>query len=66
MDTIEMGNLNQPEGAEGGDEGAIAETSLDEDGFRAGLDDDQRLDDAKTSSFSEENRDDKFAKRKRQ
>ena len=66
MDTIEMGNLNPPEGAEGGDEGAIAETSLDEDGFQACLDDDQRLDDAKTSSFREENRDDKFAKRKRQ
>ena len=58
-----MSDYNPPEG---GDEGAIAETSLDEYGFRAGLDDDQGLDDAKTSSFREENRDDKFAKRKRQ
>ncbi|CAB3984361.1 Hypothetical predicted protein [Paramuricea clavata] len=62
-DNIEMGNLNPPEGAEGGDEGAIAETPLDEDGFLSGLD---GLDDAKTSSFCEENKDDSFKKRKRQ
>jgi hypothetical protein len=66
METIEMDNVNRPEGAEGDDEGAIAETPLDEDGFRAGLDDSDRLDDAKTSSFREENSNDKYAKRKRQ
>ncbi|CAB4015698.1 Hypothetical predicted protein [Paramuricea clavata] len=40
--------------------------AIDEDDFLSGLDDDQRLDDAKTSSFREENRDDKYTKRKRQ
>jgi hypothetical protein len=66
-DNIELDNLNRPEGAEGGeDETVIDDTPIDEDDFLSGLDDDQRLDDAKTSSFREENRDDKFAKRKRQ
>jgi hypothetical protein len=65
---IEMNKLNRPEGAEGGED----ETVIDENDFRSGLDDDQRLDDdqglddAKTSSFREENSDDKYAKRKRQ
>ncbi|CAB3980765.1 Hypothetical predicted protein [Paramuricea clavata] len=63
MDTIELDNLNRPEEAEGGDEGAIAETPLDEDGSLSGLD---GLDNAKTSSFREENKDDSFKKRKRQ
>jgi hypothetical protein len=61
---IELDNLNQPEGAEGGeDETVIDDTPIDEDDFLSGLD---GLDDAKTSSFREENRDDKYAKRKRQ
>ncbi|CAB3992108.1 Hypothetical predicted protein [Paramuricea clavata] len=63
MDTIEMDNLNRAEKAEGNDEGGIAETHLDEDGFLSGLD---GLDDAKTSSFREENKDDSFKKRNRQ
>jgi hypothetical protein len=63
-DNIELDNLNQPEGAEGGeDETAIDDTPVDEDDFLSGLD---GLDDAKTSSFREENRDDKLPKRKRQ
>ena len=63
-DNIELDNLNRPEGAEGGeDETVIDDTPIDEDDFVSGLD---GLDDAKTSSFREENRDDKFAKRKRQ
>ena len=61
---IELDNINQPEGAEGGeDETVIDDTPIDEDDFLSGLD---GLDDAKTSSFREENRDDKYAKRKRQ
>ena len=67
MDTIELNNLNQPEGAEGGeggeDETVIDDTPVDEDDFLSGLD---GLDDAFTSSFREENRDDKYTKRKRQ
>jgi hypothetical protein len=67
MDTIEMNDFNRPEGdegAEGGDdEVVISDTPIDEDDFISGID---RLDDAKTSSFREENRDDKNAKRKRQ
>jgi hypothetical protein len=63
-DNIELDNLNRPEGAEGGeDETVIDDTPIDEDDFLSGLD---GLDDAKTSSFREENRDDKYAKRKRQ
>ena len=63
-DTIELNNLNRPEGAEGGeDETVIDDTPIDEDDFLSGLD---GLDDAKTSSFREENRDDKYVKRKRQ
>ena len=62
--TIELDNLNRLEGAEGGeDDTVIDDTPIDEDDFLSGLD---GLDDAKTSSFREENRDDKFAKRKRQ
>ena len=61
---IELDNLNRPEGAEGGeDETVIDDTPIHEDDFLSGLD---GLDDAKTSSFREENRDDKYAKRKRQ
>jgi hypothetical protein len=64
MDTIEMNDFNRPEGAEGGeDETVIDDTPIDEDDFLSGID---GLDDAKTSSFLEENRDDKYAKRKRQ
>ncbi|CAB3979016.1 Hypothetical predicted protein [Paramuricea clavata] len=67
MDTIEMNDLNQPEGAEGGeDETVIDDTPVDEDDFLSELDDDQRLDDVKTSSFREENRDDFYRKRKKQ
>jgi hypothetical protein len=70
MDTIELDKLNRPEGDEGGDEGedetVIDDTPIDEDDFLSGLDDDQRLDDAKTSSFRVENRNDKYAKSKRQ
>jgi hypothetical protein len=65
-DNIELDYLNQPEGAEGGeDETVIDDTPIDEDDFLilSGLD---GLDDAKTSSFREENRDDKYTKRKRQ
>ena len=63
-DNIELDNLNRPEGAEGGeDETVIDNTPIDEDDFISGLD---GLDDAKTSSFHEENRDDGFPKRKRQ
>jgi hypothetical protein len=63
-DNIELDNLNRPEGAEGGeDETVIDDTPIDEDDFLSGLD---GLDEAKTSSFREENRDDKYAKRKRQ
>ena len=65
-DNIELDNTNQPEGAEGGgDETVIDDTPIDEDDFLSGLDDDQRLDDAKTSSFREENKDDSYRKRKR-
>jgi hypothetical protein len=61
-DNIELDNLNRPEGAEGGeDETVIDNTPIDEDDFLSGLD---GLDDAKTSSFREENRDDGFPKRK--
>ena len=64
---MEMNDFNRPEGdegAEGGDdEVVISDTPIDEDDFISGID---RLDDAKTSSFREENRDDKNAKRKRQ
>ena len=61
---LELDNLNQPEGAEGGeDQTVIDNTPIDEDDFLSGLD---GLDDAKTSSFREENRDDGFPKRKRQ
>ncbi|CAB4019675.1 Hypothetical predicted protein [Paramuricea clavata] len=60
MDTIEMNDFDQPEGAEGGDEGV---TPVDEDDFRGGLNDNDRLDDAKTSSFYEENKDDSYRKR---
>jgi hypothetical protein len=67
MDTIELDNLNQPEGGEGAEGGenetVIDDTPVDEDDFLSGLD---GLDDAKTSSFCEENRDDKYTKRKRQ
>ncbi|CAB4023669.1 Hypothetical predicted protein [Paramuricea clavata] len=67
MDTIEMNDLNRPEGAEGGeDETVIDDTPVDEDDFLSELDDDQRLDDVKTSSFREENRDDSYRKRKKQ
>ena len=63
-DTIEMNDFDQPEGAEGGeDETVIDDTPIDEDDFLSGID---GLDDARTSSFREENRDDKYAKRKRQ
>jgi hypothetical protein len=59
-----MNDFNRPEGdegAEGGnDEAVISDTPIDEDDFRSGLD---RLNDAKTSSFREENKDDKYAKR---
>ena len=66
-DNIELDNLNRPEGAEGGeDDTVIDDTPIDEDDFLSGIDDDQRLDDAKTSSFREENRDDSYRKRKRQ
>jgi hypothetical protein len=65
-DTIEMNDFDRPEGAEGGDEGVIDDTPIDEDDFLSGLTDDQRLDDAKTSSFREENKDDSYRKRKRQ
>jgi hypothetical protein len=60
MDTIEMNDFDQPEGAEGGD------TPVDEDDFWGGLNDNDRLDDAKTSSFHEENKDDSYRKRKRE
>ncbi|CAB4026467.1 Hypothetical predicted protein [Paramuricea clavata] len=67
MDTIEMNDLNRPEGAEGGeDETVIDDTPIDEDDFLSGLDDDQRLDDVKTSSFREENKNDSYRKRKKQ
>ncbi|CAB4011946.1 Hypothetical predicted protein [Paramuricea clavata] len=66
-DNIELDNLNRPEGAEGGeDETVIDDTPTDEDYFLSGLDDDQRLDDVKTSSFREENENDSYRKRKRQ
>ena len=59
-----MGNLNPPEVTEGGeDETVIDDTPIDEDELLSGLD---GLDDAKTSTFREENRDDKYSKRKRQ
>ena len=62
-----MNGFNRPEGdegAEGGnDEAVTSDTPIDEDDFCSGLD---RLDDAKTSSFREENKDDKYAKKKRQ
>ena len=62
-----MNDFNRPEsgeGAEGGDnEVVISDTPIDEDDFLSGLD---KLDDAKTSSFREENKDDKYSKRKRQ
>ena len=58
MDNIELDNLNQPEGAEGGDEGVLDDTPVDEDDFRGGLNDNDRLDDAKTSSFRKEIKDD--------
>ena len=66
MDTIELDNLDQPEGAKGGDEGAIAETPLDYDDFEGRLTDSDKLDDARTSSFRNENKDDTFRKRKRE
>jgi hypothetical protein len=54
-DNIELNNLNRPEGAERGeDETVIDDTPIDEDDFLSGLDDDERLDDSKTSSFREE------------
>jgi hypothetical protein len=63
-DTIEMNDFDQPEGAEGGeDETVIDDTPIGEDDFISGLD---GLDDAKTSSFREENKDDSYRKRKRQ
>jgi hypothetical protein len=66
-DNIELDNLNRPEGAEvGEDETVIDDTPIDEDDFLSGLTDDQRLNDAKTSSFREENRDDSYRNRKRQ
>ncbi|CAB3992283.1 integrase core domain-containing [Paramuricea clavata] len=63
-----MYSLKDPEdGAEGGeDETVIDDTPIDEDDFLSGLDDDQRLDDVKTSSFREENKNDSYRKRKRQ
>ncbi|CAB4003485.1 Hypothetical predicted protein [Paramuricea clavata] len=67
MDTIEMNDLNRPKGAEGGeDETVIDDTPTDEDDFLSGVDDDQRLDDVRTSSFREENKNDPYRKRKRQ
>ncbi|CAB3998073.1 uncharacterized transposon-derived [Paramuricea clavata] len=63
----ELDNLNLPEGAEGGeDDTVIDDTPIDEDDFLSGLTDDQRLDDAKTSSFREENRDDSYRNKKKQ
>ena len=59
-----MNDFNQPEGAEGGDEGVIDDTPIDEDDFRSGLNDSDRLDDAKTSSFRKENSNDRYARRK--
>ena len=61
-----MNDFDQPEGAEGGDEGVVDDTPVDEDDFRGGLNDNDRLDDAKTSSFHEENKDDSYRKRKRE
>ncbi|CAB4026626.1 Hypothetical predicted protein, partial [Paramuricea clavata] len=46
-----MNDFDQPEGAEGGDEGVLDDTPVNEDDFRSGLDGNDRLDDAKTSSF---------------
>jgi hypothetical protein len=66
MDTIDMNDFDRPEGAEGDDQGVIDDTPTDQDDFLSGLNDSDILDDAKTSSFREENRYDKFAKRKRQ
>ena len=69
METVEMKDLfnDRPEGAEGGeDETVIDDTPIDEDDFLSGLTDNDKLDDAKTSSFREENKDDSYRKRKRQ
>jgi hypothetical protein len=71
MDNIELDNLNQPEGAEGGevgeDETNIDDTPADEDDFQAGIDRlDRQDDDVRTSSFYEENKNDKYTKRKRE
>jgi hypothetical protein len=64
--TIEMSDYNQPEGAEGGDEAVIDDTPINEDDFQDGLTDNDRLDDAKISSFREENKDDSYRRRKKQ
>ena len=62
-----MNDYNPPEGDDGAERGddevVISDTPADEDEFLSGID---GLDDAKTSSFREENRDDKHTKRKRQ
>ncbi|CAB4024072.1 Hypothetical predicted protein [Paramuricea clavata] len=64
---MEMNEFDRPEGAEGGeDETVIDDIPINEDDFLSGLDDDQRLDDVKTSSFREENKDDSYRKWKRQ
>ena len=65
--TIEMNDFDQPEGAEGGDEGVIDDTPIDEDDFRASLDDLSRRDDnVRVSTFRIENRNDRYARRKDQ
>ena len=69
MDTIELNNLNQPEGAEGG-EGGEDETNIDntfpsEDDFQAGIDRLNRQDDdVWTSSFRKKSKNDRFKKRR--
>ncbi|CAB4024992.1 Hypothetical predicted protein [Paramuricea clavata] len=65
-----MSDYNQPEGGEGAergdDEAVISDTPVDEDNLLFGLTDDQRLDDAKTSSFREDIKNDSFKKRREQ
>jgi hypothetical protein len=66
METVEMNDFNRPEGndeAEGGED----ETVIDEDDFIGPLDQTvDELDEVKTCSFREKNKDDSYRRRKRQ